>query len=137
MTHHQVSREVVQVAQGAVAAKPLRPVHTFVIPKSLGTPFTSIGLVELETGEELMAAKRAGTEPMGLAYALTKQCIVEITDEGTSAPRQVSLADATVDEVWQRGGPKLRQLLLQAYSLLHTPADEDEQDFLKSHRTSV
>ena len=137
MTHHAVGREVAQAAQDAIAAKPPRAVHTFDVPKSLGAPYSSIGLVELETGEELMAAKRAGTEPMGLAYELTKQSIAEVTDAGASAPRSVSLADATTDEVWRRGGPKLRQLLLQAYSLLHTPGDEAEQDFLKSHRTSV
>ena len=134
---HAVGREVAQAAQAAVAAKPLRAVTTFSIPAALQSPYASIGLVELETGEELMAARRAGSEPMALAYELTKQSIYEVTDAGTSAPRQVTLADASTDEVWRRSGPKLRQLLMQAYSLLHTPGNDVEQDFLKSRRTSI
>ena len=135
MTH--VNQGIANAALGAVAAKPVRAVHTFDVPASVGAPFSSIGLHELETGEELMAARRSGGDAMSLAYELVKASIAEVTDAGASAPREVSLADASTDTVFRVAGPKLRQLLLQAYSSLHTPGDDATADFLKSHRTTV
>lgn len=113
-------------------SKDKRWLHRFQIPDSLKKfGISSLGLVELTAGEELMATKRSGNNPMQLAYELTKESLREVDG------RKVSTADGTADVIFNSMHPQVRTLLSQAYALLHAPKDEDTATFLSSRESQV
>ncbi len=79
----------------------------------------------------MMAAKRAGTDPIRLVYESAKQAIVEINGQA------VSLADGSVDKAFDEMGPQVRNLVMTAYGQLHTPPDEAVEGFLSSQTVRV
>lgn len=115
------------VASGAV-----RPVYTYTVPESLGdVGARSVGLVELNAGEELMAAKRAMNNPIQLAYELAKEALRAIDG------RPLSLGDGSTDVAWGAMCPKLRNLVMAAYNDLHSPEAAEVKGFLKSRQAHV
>jgi hypothetical protein len=60
-----------------------------------------------------------------------KQSIREING------RPVSLVDGSVDVAWVKMHPKVRTLVMRAYSNHNNATDEDMNVFLKSRRSKV
>jgi len=117
---------------GSLQAKvPGRSVSTYDLPKEVSDSIRSVGLVELTTEEELMAAKRAHGDPMRLAYELAKQSLVEVNGS------QVSLGDGTSDKAWGAMGPMVRNLVLTAYAELHAAPEEATKLFLRSRKVRL
>jgi len=120
------------VAQDKMAEmKKARPVYTYDIPAPLANGITSIGIVELTTQEELMAAKRAAGDTHRLAYELTMQSLAEVNGS------PVKLMDGSADKAFNDMGPKVRQLVMQAYGRLHGPEDSIVEGFLGSQKVKV
>jgi hypothetical protein len=111
--------------------KQVRPVHTFQIPESIADGTTSIGMVELTAHEEIMAAKRAGSDAFRLAYELTKQSLAEVNGQ------PVSLADGSADTAFDKMGPKVRSLVIQGYTRLHAAGEDVAEGFLQSMQVRV
>lgn len=104
-----------------------RPIHVFQVPVGLVTyGITSIGMVELTANEEIMATKRSNNNPMQLGYELAKESL-RMVDK-----KKVSTVDGTADAVFNNMHPKVRTLLAQAYTEIHSPKDSDSKDFLSS-----
>ena len=113
-----------------------RMIYWFQVPPRIGEPLgiERIGMVELLTGEELMATKRVGTELVRLGFELAKEAVRFINNE------PVNTGDGTADAFWGRPGKgmsKIRQLILTAYGQIHNPETEDVASFLKSLSTTV
>ena len=114
------------------ATKKDRPIYVYDVPPVCGdTAITSIGLVQLTTGEELMAAKRAHGDNFKLAFELAKQCVVEVNGE------KVGVGDGSVDTAWNKMTPQTRNLVMGEYAALHAPPDGAEEAFRKSRRVKV
>jgi hypothetical protein len=112
--------------------KPLsRQVYTYNVPVKIPGDVRSVGVVELTADEELQATKRSRGDTFRLAYELAKQSLVEVNGE------KVSLMDGSADAIWAKMNPKLRNLVLAAYSDIHTPTEEDAALFLKTRVTQV
>lgn len=105
--------------------------HVYDVPKNAEAGFTSVTLVELTAEEELQATRRARGDVVRVAYELAKQCLVAVDG------KHIGLEDGTVDEAWAKMGPKLRTLIMTAYAELHTPAESDAGNFLKSRRVRL
>ncbi len=113
--------------------KPTRAVHRYTIPATLaqnGSP-REVGLVQLTSGEELMATKRSRKDQFRLAYELAKQSLVEVDGQ------RVGAADGSVDTAWDKMPPKIRTLVITAFGDLHAPEDDEVSAFLKSQRVTV
>jgi len=108
-----------------------RPIYTYKVPKVMADGVQSIGLVQLTTHEEMMSAKRAGSDPIRLVYEQVKQSLAEVNGQ------PVSLGDGTADTAFDKMGPQLRNLVMTAYAKLHTPADGMADDFLASQAVKV
>jgi hypothetical protein len=104
---------------------PVRPVHVFT--SKLGT----IELVELTADEELDAAKRSRSDNVRLAFEMAKTSLVGLNGA------KLSLADGSADKAWNEMGSRLRNLVMRAYSDIHTPPEEDANDFLQSRKVKV
>jgi hypothetical protein len=106
-----------------------RPVYTYQIPAKLAAEaeVSSVTLVHLTAAEELQAAKRAGgTDPLRLGSELAKAALHGINGKTLSAVNNEK------EQAWHKLHPKLRSLVLQAYSKLHAPESEDVESFLAS-----
>jgi hypothetical protein len=100
--------------------------HVYTFPAKF-CEFKNVTIVELTANEELMAASRAGTSQVRLAWELAKQSVWAVDG------KQLYQHDGSLDKFWNRVAPKVRQLILSAYSDVHNPAEEIVKDFLKSH----
>lgn len=108
-----------------------RPIFEYDVPDECGGDVRSVGIVELTTGEELLATKRARGDAMRLAYELAKQSLVEVNGA------KVNIADGSADEAWAKMTPKTRNLVLGAYGDLHAPSDGAAEAFRASRRVKV
>jgi hypothetical protein len=87
----------------------------------------SVTLVHLTAAEELAAAKRAGgTDALRLGSELAKAALHGLNG------KTLSHANSEKEIAWHKLHPKLRSLVLQAYSKLHAPESEDVESFLSS-----
>ena len=106
-----------------------RPIYTYQIPTKLATEaeVSSVTLVHLTAAEELAAAKRAGgTDPLRLGSELAKAALHSLNG------KVLSVVNNEKEQAWHKLHPKLRSLVLQAYSKLHAPETEDVESFLSS-----
>lgn len=106
-----------------------RPVYTYQIPAKLAAEaeVSSVGIIHLTAAEELAAAKRAGgTDAMRLAQELAKACLHGLNG------KTLSPVNNEKEAAWHKLHPKIRSLVLQAYSKLHAPESEDVESFLSS-----
>lgn len=109
-----------------------RVIHSFKIPESLASyGVKEIGLVELTMEEELLATRRSRGDAVRLAYEYAKECL-RVVDGKT-----VRTIDGSADKVWSAMHPKVRQLVIRAYGLLHQPKAEEDSAFLESHEIKV
>lgn len=106
-----------------------RPTYTYQVPPKLAaeSEVSSVTLVHLTAAEELAAAKRAGgTDPLRLGSELAKAALHGLNGKA------LSHANSEKEIAWHKLHPKLRSLVLQAYSKLHAPESEDVDAFLSS-----
>jgi hypothetical protein len=124
---------VAQQLQQAAAQAPRRQVYEYPIPVELSWDGKehSVGLVELTSDEELMAAKRAQNEAMRLAKELAKASVYEIDG------KRLSVVDGSADEAWGRFGAPLRNLLVEAYADIHVASDKAKAHFLGGRKVKV
>lgn len=113
-----------------------RPQYMFEVPPEIAkmTGITSVGMVELTAGEELMAAERARGSQFRLGLEVAKESLRSING------KPVNTGDGSIDVVWdsQREGMSyLRQLVLAAYTDIHNPKVEDLKAFLRSRTVRV
>lgn len=110
-----------------------RAVHVFTFSPEIQKEFgvTSVGLHELTIDEELMAAKRASGDPILLAYEMPKQALAEVNGQ------PVSLMDGSADIAWSKLNPRVRQLVMTAYSKIHNATGEEAKVFLQSQTIRV
>ncbi len=112
---------------------PTRVVFEFDIPESLRDDNVkeSIGLRKINGTEEVEAARACGGEGMRLAFELVKQSLHEIDG------KVLNKGDMEHETKWSNMDPKVRNLLLAAYASLHTPEDDETENFLKTRRAKV
>lgn len=106
-----------------------RPTYTYKVPSKLAaeSEVESVTLVHLTAAEELAAAKRAGgTDALRLGSELAKAALHGLNG------KVLSHANSEKEIAWHKLHPKLRSLVLQAYSKLHSPETEDVESFLSS-----
>jgi hypothetical protein len=120
---------------GEVTALPRkqREVNVFDVPPdiALSSGISTVGLVTLTSDDELACWTRAKNSNAKLATELAKTSLVEADG------KPLSLGDGTVDSFWGGLDPKLRQLIMGAYTELHAASDEAQASFLKSRRVKV
>jgi hypothetical protein len=122
-------------AAGQTPERP-RTKYTFTIPPTTGSEVEKIVLVELETYEEVMAAKRSGNDPLVLSMELAKEAFRGIQMRGGSMQR-LSTGDGTAEAAFARLDSKARTLLTSAYSNIHSPLKSEGEAFLASCVTEV
>lgn len=112
-------------------ARPARLVNLFDVPERLAeqTGVSSIGMVTLTADEELTCFKRARGNNAQLAAELAKASLAEADG------KPLSVADGTADSFFGKTDPRLRQLILTAYTELHSASTEDAEAFLQSRKT--
>ena len=108
-----------------------RTINWFVVPEKIAeaTGVARIGMIELTSGEELMATNRAQMNAIRLAFELAKEAVRFVNNDA------INTGDGSADVFWgstRPGMPKLRQLCLAAYGEIHNPVADEVQDFLKS-----
>lgn len=109
-----------------------RPIFVYDVPASCeDAEVKSVGLVQLRTGEELMAAKRSHGDNFKLAFELAKQSLVEVNGE------KVTVGDGSADSAWSKMAPMTRNLVMGEYAALHAPPEGAEEAFRKSRRVKV
>lgn len=91
----------------------------------------TIGLVELTAEEEMQATRRARGDGIRLAFELSKQSLHEVNGE------KINHSDGSGDRLWNEMPPKVRNLVLRAYTELHSPDDEATMGFTASRRVKV
>lgn len=111
----------------------VRPKHVFQIPAGMAeaTGVSSVGLVELTAIEEMQATKKAGSDTMRIAFELAKSSLVEMNG------KPLSRANGEHDSAWQTMHPKIRSLVLQAYTRIHQPESDEVEGFLGSATVEV
>lgn len=109
-----------------------RPVHIFKIPESLAIHgIKEVGLVELTMEEEMLATRRSRGDAVRLAYEYAKECLRTVDG------KVVRTTDGSSDKIWNAMHPKVRQLVIRAYGVLHQPQTEEDSAFLASHEVKV
>lgn len=93
----------------------------------------SIGLKLLTPLEERDAARAASGDPLLLAFELARRSVGEVTNENGETIK-VHNHDATSDELWAQVHPKIRSLVMQAYSENASPKNVTSTSFLASRR---
>lgn len=115
-------------------ARQSRAVYRYSIPESLrgqqNVP-KKVGMIQLSADQELMASRVGKFDFTKAQYAATKLSIVEFDG------RPVDQANAEVDKFWERVDPRVRALLVQAYTKLSSPTKEEEDAFFGSEEASV
>ena len=113
------------------ALKSSRVVYEYTVPARLkeqhdGSIIETVGIVQLQAQEEIIAGKEAGADPTKLAWSLAKRCLWTVNGE------RVKDSDGSRDKFWNTMAPKLRSLCLTAYNDQHSPEPEDADAFLGS-----
>lgn len=109
-----------------------REVYTYVIPPTLHRyGIKSVGFVLLTPNEEMMAQRRANNNAIRMTFEMVKESLRVIDG------RAVSQADGTVEAALEGMHPKVRNLLVTAYTMLHNPKDDEINSFLSSQQTEV
>lgn len=112
---------------------PAREVYEFKIPESYDCEacHESISLCKLRSAEEVEATRACQGESMRLAWELSKMSLCEVDG------RRLARGDGEVDAAWDKFDPKLRALVVAAYAKLHTPEDDETENFLATMTTKV
>lgn len=110
-----------------------RPIYTFTLPPDIAkaSGLKTIGLIELNAGEEMNATRRARNEPIRLAAELPMESL-RMADSA-----KLSMSDGTAEKVWEALGPQGRSLVIMAYGELHTPDERLIDSFMKSRTVNV
>ena len=110
-----------------------RVMNFFTVPPEivLDSGVAEIGIVELTLNEEMTASKRAGVDMVAMAAELAKEALREVDGRTLSTP------DLSADAFWRDCKPKLRQLILTAYNVVHNPGAANTAAFLSSRRQSA
>ena len=111
-----------------------RPIITYTFPPKFHDTEhkpQSIGLIRLTAGEEIMAFNRAPGNPHKTQFELAKQSIVRWNGQ------PVSIGDGSVDRLFDTCDPKVRGLILGAYSNIHNPTGGEGGLFLASETISI
>ena len=130
--------ESAEAGQDAVKrADQNRQLYRYQVPPGLAktTGVHEVALVELTSGEEIMAAGRAQGSPLRLAFELAKESVRQINGN-----ENINTGDGSSDAFWGRRVPgmsKLRQMVLSAYGEIHNPEVDAVQSFLKSRQVTV
>lgn len=124
---------VTNLHEAAAQSTIKRSRHTFKVPVTLQAEVAaeSIVIVELTAEEEMMATRRSRGDQVRLAWELAKESLRRVDDQ------EVKSADGSIDSVWNRMHPKLRQMVIGAYSAVHSPNNEQQVDFLGSRQIEV
>ena len=123
--------------------QPARVRYAYAIPANLvpqNKGVTHLGIYEITTGEELMATKRAGGNPIRLAYELSLEALrfVGTADaNGAVTWTPVNTGDGSADRAYAQLHPKVRNLLMSAYNELHSTKEEEVGSFLGSRTADV
>jgi hypothetical protein len=112
-----------------------RPRTTYTIPEAsrvFPTDPHRVTLVSLTLREEKLAQRRADVDGSitTLTYELVRQSVVAVDDQ------EVDWSNASTHWLDQTSRP-VRELLLEAYSAVNRPRDEDAKAFLASASTVV
>lgn len=116
------------------AAKDSRAVYTRPIPETLRTEdfaHKTVGMRLLTCDEELQASKLGGFDVVKTRYEATKLAICEI--DGQS----VHNGEGVLDSFFERGGPKMRRLLVDGYSRMSAPSQEEQEAFFGGEKVKV
>lgn len=110
-----------------------RPVNTFTVPPALveATGVSKVVMQTLTADEEMLCYKRGAGNSAKLAMELAKTSLVGVDSQ------RLSIADGSADVWWKEVDPRLRQLILGAYTKIHAATDEDVTSFLESQTLSV
>lgn len=142
---NRVRRPAPPADDSITAPRPAREVYEYEVPEELaeyaaltpeGTvpsfgPFKTIGLHLLTPLEEKAGSQRCNGDPMRLAYELTIVSLAEING------RSVRGHDGSQDRAFFEMHPKIRALVMQAYSELSVPTETATASFLKSRRVKA
>lgn len=110
-----------------------RVVYEFPIPKKLANEHVteSVGLIKLTAEEEQKATKLSRGDSGRLAFELVKQAFHSV--DGKPLDRN----NAEEETAFNKMEPKLRQLLMAAYAHLHSPEDDETENFLAAMTEKV
>ena len=111
----------------------IRPTYEYTIPVSLrgeGIP-GKIGMKPLTAEQEIQASKVGGFNLMKAQYEAVKRAVAEL--DGKPA----NFADGDVDKLWDVMSPRLRALLVSAYSKMTSASEEEESSFFASEKMLV
>lgn len=110
-----------------------RVVTTYTIPDSLRGQSgpKQIAVRNLYSDEELAASQAAGFQLLKSQYEATKRMIVSVDGQ------PVSVNNGSIDRLWERWDPKIRDLLVMLYNKMTTPSKEEADSFFKSAKTEV
>jgi len=110
-----------------------RAKFTYTLPPAAAkaTDISSVMLVELTAGEEMMATKRAHNDPIRLAWELPKESLRAVNGV------EMTSADGSRDKMWESMHPKARSFVMRAYNKLHNPEEPDIELFLASQLAEV
>lgn len=112
---------------------PAREIYEFKIPISYQCEDAreSLGIRKLRSAEEVEATRACQGESMRLAWELSKMSLCEVDGD------RLLHHEGQVDSKWDKFDPKLRALVVAAYAKLHTPEDDETENFLASMTTKV
>jgi hypothetical protein len=125
-----MDRGISALASGVVKSD--RAVHVYNVPAKIAaaTGVKTVGVVELTGYEELMATRRAGTEPMRLASELARESLKQVNGK--------PINDEEADTFWSSPkNTKLRTLVITAYNSVNSPTNEEAATFLQSCQIEV
>ena len=112
---------------------PAREVYEFKIPKSYQCDAIreSLGIRKIRSTEEVDATRACQGESLRLAWEMCKMSLVEVDGE------RLLHHEGHVESKWDKFDPKLRALVVAAYAKLHTPEDDETENFLATMTTKV
>lgn len=112
---------------------PVREIYEFPIPAKYRCEAAkeTIGIRKLRSTEEVEATRNCQGESMRLAWELTKLSLAEV--DGVRLLHHEGQAESA----WDKFDPKFRALIVAAYAKLHTPEDDETENFLASMKTKV
>ena len=106
-------------------------VYTYQVNNDLHPDIETVGLSELTAEDEISATRRARGDQIRLAFELAKQSLREVNGE------QVRLSDGSADKAWNSLGARLRNLVLQAFTEIHTPEEGVVDSFRASRKVEA
>lgn len=107
--------------------------ETFAIPPSLQVTglATKVSFKLLSSEEEITASRLGQYNVVKAQTEAAKMAIAKLDGKSVDA------ASGDIDEFWEKGGPKVRSLLLQAYAKISSPTGDEETSFFGSQESSV